>query len=569
MSFSGGGLRAATLAASVLDQLNDDKLADKIAVISSTSGGSVAAGYFAAKGMEGMEEFRDQFLYNDNTSDLKRLLLPSLLTGTNRSHQFANYLDDRLFQSKPLTYGDLIAQWNKDKTPFVVLNSSDMSSGRTFEFTQESFSNLCSDLAVFRLSEAMAASAAFPFLMSPIPLRNHWDKLECPDKAGFDHKYDIAAGERYINLASFVKAQYNHALRYTYTYGDDRAKQPSRRIQYVHLIDGGLADNLAARALLHIFDVDVVNLLRKKGVKSILLVQVNAKSDDVRKIDLSGDIPSWIEVFKTVALNPIDVATTLSSYISSAYWVSLIRSVNAEAGKASHQPGNVLRLFPVQVDFDLMTDDREKQRQVKNIATDWSLSKEDVALVQEAGKTLLKEHPCYKVFKWEVTFPPEGERPSSVCDKVDVSLREPKVGETAPAPAPAPAPIVEPEKLSLSADTLFDFNKADLRSEGKQALDELVSNLEGVKYDFVVVIGYADRLEDEKLSVRRAEAVKSYLVEKKGIPADKVFTDGKGNANPVTGDSCRGQEKTKALIECLAPDRRVEVEIAGTRETVE
>ena len=175
MSFSGGGLRAATLAASVLDQLDDEGLADKIAVISSTSGGSVAAGYFAAKGMEGMEEFRDQFLYNDNTSDLTRLLLPSMVTGANRSHQFANYLDERLFQSEPPTYGDLIAKWNKDNTPFVVLNASDMSSGRTFEFTQESFSNLCSDLGVYRLSEAMAASAAFPFLMSPIPLRNHWD----------------------------------------------------------------------------------------------------------------------------------------------------------------------------------------------------------------------------------------------------------------------------------------------------------------------------------------------------------------------------------------------------------
>jgi len=58
-------------------------------------------------------------------------------------------------------------------------------------------------------------------------------------------------------------------------------------------------------------------------------------------------------------------------------------------------------------------------------------------------------------------------------------------------------------------------------------------------------------------------------VKQKGIAADRVFTDGKGEANPVTGDSCKGNKKTKALIECLQPDRRVEVEVAGTRETVQ
>ncbi|MBA2658631.1 MAG: OmpA family protein [Nitrosospira sp.] len=145
-----------------------------------------------------------------------------------------------------------------------------------------------------------------------------------------------------------------------------------------------------------------------------------------------------------------------------------------------------------------------------------------------------------------------------------------------PAPvaaAPAPAPVTEPEKVSLSADELFDFNKATLKPGGKQALDDLVDKLKGVKYDTIVAIGYADRIGSDaynkKLSLRRAEAVKAYLVKQKGIAADRVFTDGKGEANPVTGDSCKGNKKTKTLIECLQPDRRVEVEVAGTRETVQ
>lgn len=140
----------------------------------------------------------------------------------------------------------------------------------------------------------------------------------------------------------------------------------------------------------------------------------------------------------------------------------------------------------------------------------------------------------------------------------------------APTPAPAPAPVAEPEKVSLRADELFDFDKAVLKPGGKQALDDLVSQLQGVKYDTIVAIGYTDRIGSDaynkKLSVRRAEAVKSYLVKQKGIDADRVFVDGKGEANPVTGDTCKGNKKTKALVACLAPDRRVEVEVAGTRE---
>ena len=159
------------------------------------------------------------------------------------------------------------------------------------------------------------------------------------------------------------------------------------------------------------------------------------------------------------------------------------------------------------------------------------------------------------------------------CDPDLMPKPEKKVEAPAPAPAPAPVPYIEPEKIALSADQLFDFDKAVLRPKGKETLDELVSKIGGVNYDTIVVIGYADRLGtdsyNKKLSERRAAAVKSYLVREKGIPADRIFTDGKGEANPVTGDSCKGNKKTRALIDCLQPDRRVEVEVAGTKAVVQ
>lgn len=144
------------------------------------------------------------------------------------------------------------------------------------------------------------------------------------------------------------------------------------------------------------------------------------------------------------------------------------------------------------------------------------------------------------------------------------------------AATPTPAPLTSPEKITLSADALFDFDKAILKPQGRASLDEFVGKLNMISYDLVIAVGHTDRLGSEeynkRLSVRRAEAVKAYLVSK-GIGADRIFTDGKGESDPVTGDACRGEKRTKALIDCLQPDRRVEIEVAGTRsdryETIE
>lgn len=132
----------------------------------------------------------------------------------------------------------------------------------------------------------------------------------------------------------------------------------------------------------------------------------------------------------------------------------------------------------------------------------------------------------------------------------------------------AAVPDTSPEKITFSADALFDFDRAVLKPKGKQSLDNLMAKLGAVKYDVIVAVGYTDRIGSEdynkKLSVKRAEAVKSYLVATHGVDPSNVFVDGKGEANPVTGTTCRG--KGKKLISCLQPDRRVEIEIAGVRQ---
>jgi OOP family OmpA-OmpF porin len=149
-----------------------------------------------------------------------------------------------------------------------------------------------------------------------------------------------------------------------------------------------------------------------------------------------------------------------------------------------------------------------------------------------------------------------------------------------PAPAPAPiavAPIEPPrpvlQKITLSTDVLFEFGKAELRDSGKKKLDEIAGGLQGANVEEVLAVGHADRIASEdynqKLSEQRATAVKDYLVQK-GITGDKVRIEGKGEALPVSGEDCKklGAERAsnRKLVACLQPDRRVEIEVFGTRQ---
>jgi len=136
-----------------------------------------------------------------------------------------------------------------------------------------------------------------------------------------------------------------------------------------------------------------------------------------------------------------------------------------------------------------------------------------------------------------------------------------------PRPAPAPAPAPQVQKITLASKALFDFDKAVLKPEGKAAIDaEIITKLNQIqKLELVLVTGHTDRIGtqqyNQKLSERRADAVRDYLVSK-GMPKDKIETLGMGKTQPIPGLNCQ-QKNMKELIACLAPDRRVEVEVKG------
>jgi OmpA-OmpF porin, OOP family len=136
------------------------------------------------------------------------------------------------------------------------------------------------------------------------------------------------------------------------------------------------------------------------------------------------------------------------------------------------------------------------------------------------------------------------------------------------APAPAPAPVAKPEakpkpvaeKITFAADVLFDFDKATIKPEGRSKLDDLAGKVKDVNLEVVIAIGHTDSIGadayNQRLSVRRAESVKAYLVSR-GIEPNRVYTEGKGEKQPIASNKTKdGRQK----------NRRVEIEVIGTRK---
>ena len=147
----------------------------------------------------------------------------------------------------------------------------------------------------------------------------------------------------------------------------------------------------------------------------------------------------------------------------------------------------------------------------------------------------------------------------------------PKPAIVAPPPAPPAAtpPVVAPaqptaEKITFAADAFFDFDKSTLKPEGKAKLDDLVSKLGAINLEVIIAVGHTDSIGsvayNQKLSVRRAESVKAYLVSK-GVEANRIYTEGKGKSQPIAPNTINGKDNPAGR----AKNRRVEIEVVGTR----
>lgn len=166
---------------------------------------------------------------------------------------------------------------------------------------------------------------------------------------------------------------------------------------------------------------------------------------------------------------------------------------------------------------------------------------------------------CWRDANWTPATAAEG------CDGALVKAAEqpapaPTAAPATPAPAPVAPPVAQTQKVTYAADAFFDFDKSVLKPEGKAKLDDVASKVKNINLEVIIAVGHTDSIGsdayNQKLSVRRAEAVKAYLVSK-GIDKSRVYTEGKGEKQPVADN------KTAAG---RAKNRRVEIEVVGTQK---
>jgi len=300
MAFSGGGARAAALAEGTLEELarqetvwdgKRKRFTDEIDVITAVSGGAVTAAWFALHGAEGLPELDRRFVASDFEHELKeRALSPGTFFGFTsprygRIEPLAELLDERLFEGK--TFSALAG-----RRPWVVISATDMALGGRFEFTQDAFDPICSDLSAYPIARAVAASSAVPLVFSPLTLWNYAGRCG----------YSPPAWTR--NTGADTPPRKRELARELLSY-TDLEQRP-----YIHLLDGGLADNLGIRGLLEevSFDGGFVEAMRAtgfRGVRKFVYIVVNAARSPDPEIGKSGDVPSLASVTRAVVTIPL------------------------------------------------------------------------------------------------------------------------------------------------------------------------------------------------------------------------------------------------------------------------
>ena len=301
LTFSGGGTRAAAFAYGALEALKETdiggrSLLDEVDVISSVSGGSFASAYLGLFGQDAFfAEFPDAVLRRKLECGILREGLkpwnwPKLLSPYfGRGDLADQYYDASIFRGK--SFRDL-----PRRRPFIVLNATDIGRGAQFSFTQESFDRICSDLDPVSVSRGVTASSAFPVAFTPLTLKNYGlreCRYEPPTWVGNAEQGDFSANPQRYDLAKTW-----------------RSYEDAGRRAYIHLSDGGLADNIGLRAVeTGIMSTNSLGVLAKvnlRRIKRLVVIVVDAKPHSDACADRSARPPGVYAVLNAAATDPME-----------------------------------------------------------------------------------------------------------------------------------------------------------------------------------------------------------------------------------------------------------------------
>ncbi|HVC12001.1 MAG TPA: patatin-like phospholipase family protein [Burkholderiales bacterium] len=393
VAFSGGGMRAAALAYGVLEALRDARfdwdgrsttLLDQVDVLSGVSGGGLTAAYYAAYGAQTFSAYKRQFLLRDFDSDL---LSGAMAPETSyrmsspwfgRGNVLAEQLDRVLFHG--MTYGQLR---NDRSGPTLFLTATDLSLGTSFEFTPDQFRLMCSDLRAVPLAVAAAASSAVPVVFAPITLKNYAG----PCSSG------LPPGPQAAH-PSFAQRKIREYLAEQDTYRD-RALRP-----YIHLVDGGLADNLGLRRIAQ--DIEMAGGLGPAlehggatGVKKIIFLSVDAERKNTFAADQSGDVPSLVAMFHAIEFGFLSHNTT-DTYDQFAQTMSGWRSkiqADLRSGQGPFAPG--VKVYDIEVGLRSYPE-AAMRKALMDVPTSFALAPAQVDETIAAGPKILEANPEYR-----------------------------------------------------------------------------------------------------------------------------------------------------------------------------
>ncbi len=400
LTFSGGGTRAAAFAYGVLNELKDTpihwngeatNLLDEIDVVAGVSGGSVTAAYFAAFGEEIFRSFEPAFLKFDFQGELisrtrspgNALQLSSPWFG--RGHLLAEQFDKTLFRGA--TYGDLAARRTR---PFLLITATDLTLGTGFEFSQDQFDILCSRLDKVPLAVAVAASSAVPLVLSPITVRNYARNC-APQPAGPDRLTPEALTAN-LRVAATAGAYL------------DSEKRP-----FIHLVDGGLSDNLAVRWIIDNLarsgeKVEPIERNGFRNVDKLVIINVSAEQGPNISLDRSDRIPSITEVIEAASSASLARRSRETREIlaaSTAQWREKLRNAS-RAGNRALTPS--IDLYVIEVSL-LAHPDPDLGKELQAIPTAFSLPHGEVDKLIAAARTILRSSDEFGRLLRELSVP--------------------------------------------------------------------------------------------------------------------------------------------------------------------
>ena len=380
LAFSGGGTRAAALAYGVLKELRDTEVAtsngsirllDEVHTISSVSGGSFTAAYFALHGDRMFEDYEEVFLRKDvEAALLRRLLNPfSWFSSLGRTEMAIKYYTEEIFGDA--TFADML----RPGAPLVLINAADFAGGLRFSFVQEYFDLLCSDLSSFPVARAVTASSAVPVVFNPVVVENY---SGC----------EALSKDRLAELQDYVREHPD--LKMTVDGMTSYAEREQRK--YIHFVDGGITDNLGLRAFYDAVELSggikrYANKMNRQTPRRVAIISVNAATDSGVTMDHTKKQPSAAEAMSAMS------NVQLLRY--SADTQVLVEASLKRWAREWSTPEQPVEPYFIKLQFTGVDDPQVLER-LNLMPTSFSLSDEQVDTLIATGAQLLRDNPEFR-----------------------------------------------------------------------------------------------------------------------------------------------------------------------------